>query len=104
MAVSSASPFVLCFCSNEDASGSRSLAARFLALRLCVPKISSFFGRERPELERWVGVAPLLDMRDDSWDVKESVVLEEMSRLEAFFDCRGMPYNEASFADIAYCL
>lgn len=77
---------MVCFCSKVPAlSGSRSRLARFAVLRLCVEKMSSFFGFERPE-------AGLLEVevleeliRELSWEVKDRVVDEEISLPPARF-------------------
>lgn len=99
VAESSAWPAVVCFCAKDAVDGSRSLSARFLELRLCVLKMSSLFGRERPLDGREEAELPE-DISEDSWEVKESVVLDEISLPDIFLVGRGMEYRDASLAAI----
>lgn len=62
-------------------------------------KMSSLFGRERPLDGRDEAELPE-DISEDSWEVKESVVLDEISLPDVFLVGRGTEYRDASLAAI----
>jgi hypothetical protein len=103
---SRASEDVLCFWLKAGESSSRSLAARFLTLRLCSVKMSSFFGRGR-DVDGRLGLADCLGpawISDWSCEVKARVFDEDISR-DDFCRFAGLwaPYKGASFVDVFRC-